>query len=100
MDSHQIIHLAHILILGPLLIAVGTGYIAPSNYVVGLGVGIILYHVFKMIQKGLNWINLLHVAAVGPALIAYGAGAPRYVRELILMLGIAAVGYHAYYMLA
>lgn len=99
MDSHQILHIAHILLLGPFLLAVGTGYIAPSVYITGIGIAITLYHVFKMSQKGVNWVNLFHALAVGPALIAYGAGAPRYVREFILMFGIAAIGYHAYYML-
>ena len=95
----KIIHVAHILVMGPFLLAVGTGYIPPSTYITGTGIGIALYHVFKMIQKGINWVNLFHTVAVGPALIAYGMGAPRYVRELILMLGIAAIGYHAYYLL-
>lgn len=100
MDYPQIIHLAHILILGPFLLAVGTGYIPPSTYVAGVGIAIALYHVFKMSQKGVNWVNMFHAVVVGPALIAYGVGAPGYVRELILMLGIAAIGYHAYYMVA
>jgi hypothetical protein len=99
MNSHQILHIAHILILGPFLLAVGTGYIPPSNYITGIGIAITLYHIFKMSQKGLNWVNMFHTIAVGPALITYGVGAPRYVRELILMLGIAAIGYHAYYLL-
>lgn len=99
MNPHQILHLVHILVLGPFLVAVGTGYIPPSKYISGVGVAIVLYHVFKMSQKGVNWVNMLHVVAVGPTLIAYGAGSPRYVRELILMLGIAAIGYHAYYLL-
>lgn len=98
MDTHRILHLAHILVLGPFLLAVGTGYIAPSVYITVIGIAITVYHVFKMSQKGVNWINLFHMIAVGPALIAYGAGAPRYIRELILMLGIAAIGYHAYYL--
>jgi hypothetical protein len=100
MNSHQIINLAHILILGPFLLAVGTGYIPPSKYIAGIGIVIALYHVFKMSQKGVNWVNMFHTVVVGPALIAYGVGAPGYVRELILMLGIAAIGYHAYYMVA
>ena len=98
MNTRQIINLAHILILGPFLLAIGTGYILPSTYVTGAGIAIALYHVFKMSQKGVNWVNMFHAIVVGPALIAYGVGAPGYVRELILMLGIAAIGYHAYYM--
>jgi hypothetical protein len=98
MDTRKIIHIAHILILGPLLIAVGTGYIPPSKYVSGLGIAITLYHVFRMFSRGINWVNMFHALTVGPALIAYGLGAPRYVSELTLILGIAAVGYHLYYL--
>ncbi len=99
MNAHQIIHIAHILVMGPLLLAIGVGYILPSVYVSGIGIAIVLYHVFKMMQKGVNWVNLFHTLAVGPALIAYGSGAPRYVRELILMMGFAAIAYHVYYLL-
>lgn len=97
MNPHKIIHLAHILILGPFLFAIGTGYVPPSKYIAGIGITIALYHVFKMSQKGVNWINMFHAVVVGPALIVYGVGAPGDIRELILMLGIAAIGYHAYY---
>lgn len=100
MNPRLPIHLAHILILGPLLVAIGTGYITPSLYVVALGAFISLYHIYKMIARGsVSWVNTFHAAILGPLLIFYGLGAPRYIREFILMGGIAAIGYHGYYAL-
>ena len=98
MNPRLPIHLAHIIILGPLLLAVGTGYIAPSLYIVALGILISVYHIYKMINRGtISWVNMFHAIALGPLLVAYGLEAPRYVREFILMAGIAAIGYHGYY---
>jgi hypothetical protein len=98
MNPRLPIQLAHILILGPLLIAIGVGYIQPSLYIVALGAFIALYHIYKMIARGsISWVNAFHAIILGPLLIYYGLGAPRFVREFILMGGIAAIGYHAYY---
>jgi hypothetical protein len=105
--SHAIIHALHLLVLGPLLIAIGLGYLAGwPRVVAGLGIVIVLYHAWKTYAKwaaGKNpWVNLIHVLVVGPALIVEGSmsNPPRYVKEIILMLGIAAVGYHGYYLVA
>ena len=110
MDSaatRTIIHAAHLLILGPLLIAIGLGYLSAWPYVVaGLGIFIVLYHAWKTYAKlaaGKNpWVNLIHLLVVGPFLIAEGTlnNPPRYIKEIIFMLGIAAVGYHGYYLAA
>ena len=110
MDSaatHAIIHATHLLILGPLLIAIGLGYLSGwPKVVAGLGIVIMLYHAWKTYAKwsaGKNpWVNLLHLLVVGPFLIAEGtlSNPPRYIKEIIFMLGIAAVGYHGYYLVA
>jgi hypothetical protein len=101
MNPRLPIQIAHILILGPLLIAIGTGYIQPSYYVVALGAFIVVYHIYKMINRGsFYWVNVFHAAILGPLLIAYGLGSPRFVREFILMGGVAAIGYHGYYALS
>lgn len=98
MNPRLPIQLAHILLLGPLLLATGTGYIAPSHYVVALGAIISIYHIYKMVARGsISWINAFHAAILGPLLVAYGLRGDRYVREFILMAGIAAIGYHGYY---
>lgn len=110
MDSaatHAIVHALHLLVLGPLLIGIGLGYLSGwPRVVAGLGIVIVLYHAWKTYVKwsaGKSaWVNLLHLLVVGPALIVEGSlsNPPRYVKEIILMLGIAAVGYHGYYLIA
>jgi hypothetical protein len=105
MDPHTALHLGHLLILGPFLFALGAGYLTmiPSMAIAILGVGIIGYHAFRAYTKfaagGNPWVNLIHALLVGPALVAYHFTDARYVRELIMMLGFAAVGYHGYYLL-
>lgn len=110
MDSaaaHAIVHALHLLVLGPLLIGIGLGYLSGwPRVVAGLGIVIVLYHAWKTYAKWMAgksaWVNLLHLLVVGPALIVEGSlsNPPRYVKEIILMLGIAAVGYHGYYLAA
>jgi len=97
MSTRMIVQLAHILLLGPLLIAIGinSSYI-PSWLSMALGIFIILYHAYKISLVGWNWVNLFHVCVVGPALIASTMTRPA--REIVLMLGIAAIGYHGYYL--
>jgi hypothetical protein len=100
MNPRLPIQLAHIFALGPLLIAIGVGYIQPSLYIVALGAFIALYHIYKMIARGsVSWVNVFHAVIVGPLIMYHGLGAPRFVREFILMGGIAAIGYHGYYAL-
>ncbi len=101
-----IIHAVHVAVLGPLLIAIGLGYLVSfPKAIAALGIFIMLYHAFKTYKKlseGRNpWVNLIHVLVVGPALIAEGllATPPRWIREVILMLGFAAVGWHGYYLI-
>ena len=105
MKEHTILSLLHVLLFGPLLIYIGAGmpWLAiPSYVIIGLGAFLILFHAYKAYgvikAGGVPWVNLIHVLLVGPALLAYGLGAPGYVKELLLMLGFAAVGYHAYYL--
>jgi hypothetical protein len=99
------IHWAHVLLLGPLLVAVGLGYAAAYPIaVLGLGLFITVYHAYRGFTKWTSgssgiWVNAIHALAVGPALIAEGslANPPRWIREIIMMFGFAAIGYHAYY---
>jgi hypothetical protein len=101
MDPRIVLNVAHILVFGPLLIGAGLRAawmpLTPMM-LIAIGVGIIVYHLWKVIRTG-RWINWFHALAVGPALIAAGAlPVERWPRELLLMAGIAAVGYHGYYL--
>jgi hypothetical protein len=101
LSSRTILSLAHILVLGPLLLAIGLNYVS-ANVTLGIGALIIVYHLYKYFatNRG-SWVNLFHILVVGPALIAAGAPSPstqRWPRELVLMLGFAAIGYHGFYL--
>lgn len=99
----MILHLVHILIMGPFLLYVGLGYPIPSWVVSLVGCIVIVYQSYKMISHYLAkesiWVNLFHVLVVGPALLGYGLTEERVARELIFMLGFAAIGYHGYYLM-
>ena len=102
MENRTILSLLHVFLFGPLLVYIGAGYSIPLSIVQGLGAFIILFHAYKaygvLSRGGTPWVNLIHIVLVGPALLAYGLGlGPGYVKELLLMLGFAAIGYHAYY---
>jgi hypothetical protein len=103
MDPHTILQLAHILVLGPLLIVIGLGYVdAWPLAIAGLGAFVTLYHGFKGYTKwtlGQSfWVNLIHVIYVGPTLVIKGLvePTPRYMNEILIMFGFAAIGYHAF----
>jgi hypothetical protein len=102
MNNRVILHLLHILILGPFLLYVGLGYPIPPWVLTAVGIIVILYQGYKAYvhysQQEAVWVNLFHVIIVGPALLAYGITEERWTRELIFMLGFAAIGYHGYYM--
>jgi hypothetical protein len=105
MNAHAIVQLAHVLILGPLLVAIGLGKGPSPNLVAALGIFIVLYHAYKTYAKltagsglGAAWVNLIHVLVVGPVLIAEGLNPSRWSREVILMFAAAAIGYHGYYL--
>lgn len=97
----------HIFVFGTLFLYVGIVQknMPPFMYpiLLGLGIILILYHSYKgylklTVQKN-PWVNLIHILLVGPILIyiGYKRVTPRYVYELLLMLGFAAIGYHGYY---
>lgn len=94
LTSRQITNLAHILVLGPLLLGIGFGYIPPSQYIVGLGIGVLIYHIFMTLKSGFNWMRAIHVLAVAPTLIIYGYTGCPYARDASTLLGGAAVAYH------
>jgi len=70
----------------------------------GLGIVILIYHLYKTIIKwranSLSaWVNIIHVLFVAPLMIYIGKNAydtPRWAFEVLAMLSFSAVGYHLY----
>lgn len=109
MDSHKLVHLFHILIVGGLFLYVGINrdkiYKPIFTGLLYLGFLIIIYHLYKIYGYLKNnksiWVNLIHVFIVGPLLIYIGYNGEKTTRkffELLLMLGFASIGYHSYYL--
>lgn len=74
-------------------------YLFPG--ITGLGLFIILYHIYKAIYKKDAWVNYIHIFLIGPLLVLIGylnKSAPRKLFEIILMFAFASIGYHGYYM--
>jgi hypothetical protein len=109
MDSHSLVYIFHILIVGSLFLYVGIyrDKIPQLTYPIlfYLGFIIIFYHIFKVYKyitlgKG-YWVNLIHIFIIGPVLIYIGYNREKTARlwyEILLMLGFAAIGYHSYYL--
>jgi len=104
------IHLFHILIVGSLFLYVGIiGNKCPQiifTIVQYLGIIIILYHSYKAYTKIINnksaWVNYIHIFLIGPLLIIIGYNGKETSRkyfELLIMAGMASIGYHSYYLL-
>jgi hypothetical protein len=110
MESHFILHLLHVFIIGGLFLYIGIKKtnICKSLYnpLIILGIFIILYHsykIYKKIKQNINpWINYIHVLIIAPLLIYIGINKEKTNRlyfEIILMLAFATIGYHGYYLL-
>jgi hypothetical protein len=109
MNPESLVHLFHILIVGSLFLYVGIERTNIPSFMfqllLGLGVIVILYHMFKVytyMKQGRGyWVNLIHILLVGPLLVYIGYNGEKTARlyfELLLMLGFASIGYHGYYM--
>ena len=107
---NTLVHLFHIIFVGGLFLYVGIQrdkiYKQLFPILLGLGIFIILYHMYKTytyLKAGKGyWVNLLHIFIIGPLLIYigyYGEKTARLYFELLLMLGFAAIGYHGYYLI-
>jgi hypothetical protein len=110
MNIRLLVHLFHIIIVGGLFLYVGINREKISKtlftILLGLGVFIIFYHIFKVynyLEEGKSiWVNLIHIFIVGPILIFIGYNSektPRLYFEILLMLAFAAIGYHGYYVI-
>jgi hypothetical protein len=102
-----LVKLFHIFFVGLLFLYVGIKGNNISKWMykllLFLGIVVILYHLPKLylhlIHKEKIWVSLIHIFAVGPLLIYIGINGINTGQEyynLLLMLGFATIGYHAY----
>jgi hypothetical protein len=110
LDKHTIIHLFHILLVGPLFIYVGIKRETIPKlmfpFLLVLGAFITLYHIYlaynKLKQGKSAWVNYIHFLIIGPLLVYIGYQGLETTRkyfEMLLLLGMAAIGYHGYYLI-
>ena len=108
--SPTIVHLFHILFVGVLFLYVGiNGTKIPAfifPFLKYLGIIIIIYHSYKAYLRLSNgksaWVNFIHMFLIGPLLLIigiYGIDTSRKYFEMLLMAGMASIGYHGYYLL-
>ena len=108
-DAHSIISLFHVLIVGPLFLYVGIKAtdIPKVMYpiLLGLGTFIMAYHFYLAYKKTMEgksaWVNYIHALIIGPLLVYIGytgLNTSRKFFEILMMLGMAAIGYHGFYL--
>ena len=110
LDKHTIIHIFHILLVGPLFLYVGIKRETIPKlmfpFLLVLGAFITLYHIYlaynKLKQGQSAWVNYIHFLIIGPLLVYIGYQGLETTRkyfEMLLLLGMAAIGYHGYYLI-
>jgi hypothetical protein len=105
MKTESLVHLFHIIFVSGLFFYVGlTRDKIPSlmfPILIGLGIFVGVYHIYKAFIKKDAWVNYIHIFLVAPLLVFIGFSkekTPRKYFELMLMLGFASLGYHGYYL--
>lgn len=106
MNPEVLVHLFHIVLVSGLFFYVGVtrDKMPPAMFpvLVGLGIFIGAYHVFKAFKKKDAWVNYIHIFLIAPLLVFIGISkdkTPRKYFEVLLMFAFAAVGYHGYYLM-
>lgn len=103
-------NLAHIGVIGPLFLYVGFARDGAPDVVFNalglLGAVILVYHAYraytKLKENKSAWVNWIHIFLIAPLLLLLAylkKDASRRYFEMLLMLGFAAIGYHAVYLI-
>lgn len=103
-------HLVHVLAISPLFLYVGLYREAVPEHVFNvlglLGMIVLAYHTYraygKLKENKSAWINWIHIFLIAPLLMILGylkKDADSRYFEMLLLLGFAAFGYHALYIM-
>jgi len=106
----SMLQIAHTFVIAPLLVYVGLYRQAVPDVVFTLlgilGFAVLAYHVYRayvnLKENKSAWINWIHIFLIAPLLLILGylkKDASRRYFEMLLMLGFAAFGYHALYLI-
>lgn len=105
-DAHMILSLFHLAFVVPLLLFVGFQRADTPRWVylslLSIGGLVLVYHAVRLVQRigtYFAWVHILHVAIIAPVLILLGwrgRDAPRWMYEVVLILGFGAGGYHLF----
>jgi hypothetical protein len=106
LDRSMILSLFHLAFVVPLLLFVGFQRSDTPRWVylslLSIGLIVLLYHAVRLVQRigtYQAWVHILHVAIVAPVLLLLGwrgRDAPRWLYEVVLLLGFGAGGYHLF----
>ena len=110
MEGKTFVHLFHIFFVGILFLYVGIKRETIPKlmfpFLLVLGAFITLYHMYlaynKFKQGQSAWVNYIHFLIIGPLLVYIGyqgLETSRKFFEILLLLGMAAIGYHGYYLI-
>ena len=105
MNTEALVYLFHIVLVSGLFFYVGFQRDQMPSFMfpvlIGVGIFIGAYHLFKAFMKKDAWVNYIHIFLIAPLLVWIGLckeKTPRKYFEVLLMLGFASFGYHGYYL--
>ena len=101
----MLVQLFHMILVSGLFFYVGVTRTnmpkAMYPFLLGLGLFVAGYHLYKAIVKKRGWVSYFHIGIIAPLLVYIGIQreeTQRFVFEFLLMLSFASFGYHAYYL--
>ncbi len=107
MDYYRIfLRLFHIFFVGGFLMFVSLNGTNNTSTVFSiclyLGIIIAFYHLYKSFIRSNPWVNYFHIFIIAPILLIIGLykeNTSRKYFEILLMLSMASIGYHGYYLI-
>jgi hypothetical protein len=106
MSKNILFHLYYIFIVGTLFLYLGIRQTKVPEFMYTFllisGIVVLLYNSYRIYTVENPWVNNIHVFFIAPLMLYIGLMKKKTERpyfEIMLMLGFASVGYHAYYLL-